>query len=72
LMNAFRDSIALGLLNRSWQLEWCTLNVTCESFVLLTTMLCTWTIYAEIKCNGEQHATRMPLHGYQLMNQIMH
>ena len=52
LMNAFRDSITLGLLNRSWQLEWWTSNnVTCESIVLFTTMLCTWTIYAKIYCD---------------------
>ena len=31
MMNAFRDSIALDLLNRSWQLERCTSNITCVS-----------------------------------------
>lgn len=29
MMNEFRESIALGLLNHSWQFEWCNSNVTC-------------------------------------------
>jgi len=29
IMNGFRDQIALGLLNRSWQFECCTSIVTC-------------------------------------------